>query len=295
MAWRLLVFFDRFHWLWLAMASPFLLFPSPTRSLAMLVVPGLFLLHWLAIKGQKRISLQKTSLTVGVQPSVVAITPFNLALLLMILMVLVSIWATFDINLSLPKISGIILGFGIFQVVAREGQTRRGWWICFVLFMTTGLGIAIIGLFGTHWFNKIAILTPIVSRLAPRIIGLPGAEEGFHPNTVAGALVWIIPSFLIFSWLFLKKMRHLRRLLGGGRAIAIAILTIGATMWILAIFIINPITGGLHKSGINFAGVVPDRLTTEMALARFGFLNLVFYSCHGIARLSMGDSATLGH
>ena len=236
---HLLIFCDRFHWLWLALASPFMLFPSPTRSLAMLVVPGLFLLRWLAIKEQKRASLQKSSTIIKVQQSVVACTPFNLALLLMILMVLVSIWATFDINLSLPKISGIILGLGIFQVIVREGQTRRAWWLCFLFFMVTGLGIAVIGLLGTHWFTKIAILTPIVSRLTPRIIGLPGAEEGFHPNTVAGALVWVIPCYLTFSWILLTKTRDIQGFLGRGKANVVSALTIGATLWILAILILT--------------------------------------------------------
>ena len=168
---RLLIFFDRFHWLWLTLAAPFMLFPNPTRSLAMLVVPGLFLLRWLAIAGQKRTVSRKTQKTLGVQQSVITSTPFNLAMLLMILMVLVSLWVTFDFDLSLPKICGIILGYGIFLAIVREGQSRRGWWWCYLLFMGIGFGIAVIGLFGMHWFNKIAILTPIVSRLTPRLIG----------------------------------------------------------------------------------------------------------------------------
>jgi len=35
---------DRLYWLWLALAAPFMLFPTPKRSLAMLVVPALVLL-----------------------------------------------------------------------------------------------------------------------------------------------------------------------------------------------------------------------------------------------------------
>ena len=250
---RLLVFCDRFHWLWLTLAAPFMLFPSPTRSLAMLVVPGLFFLRWLAMTGQKRTAFRKTQITFGGQQTVMTITPFNLAMLLMIFMVLVSLWATFDFNLSLPKISGIILGFGIFLVIVREGQSPRGWWLCFMLFMAIGFSIAVIGLFGTHWANKIAIFTPIVSRLTPRIIGLPGAVEGFHPNTVAGALVWVIPSYLTFSWLLLTKTRDIRSLLGRGKAIAATVLTISATLWMLAILILTQSRDGY----ISLALILP--------------------------------------
>ncbi len=44
---------DRLHWLWLGLASPFLLFPSPTHGLAMLVIPVLFLVHLLAEKEER--------------------------------------------------------------------------------------------------------------------------------------------------------------------------------------------------------------------------------------------------
>jgi hypothetical protein len=44
---------DRLHWLWLALAAPFILFPSPRRSLVMLVVPGLWLLRLIVIKRQR--------------------------------------------------------------------------------------------------------------------------------------------------------------------------------------------------------------------------------------------------
>jgi hypothetical protein len=50
---RVLIILDRLHWLWLILATPFLLFPSPSRSLAMLVVPGLILLRWLALRAKR--------------------------------------------------------------------------------------------------------------------------------------------------------------------------------------------------------------------------------------------------
>ena len=53
----------------------------------------------------------------------------NGALLLMALMVLVSLWATFDMAYSLPKISGMVLGLGVFFAVAREEERSRGWWL----------------------------------------------------------------------------------------------------------------------------------------------------------------------
>ena len=185
------------------------------------MVPGLWIVAWLA----------------GREP--LPRTPLNAALLLMFCMVLVSLWATYDVAVSLPKISGIVLGLGIFYAFAREGQTPRGWWLGFLLFLGIGFGIATVGLLGTQWITKIAMLTPIVSRLSPRITGLPGAEEGFHPNTVAGALLWVIPSFLAFSWLLLTRAKDVRGLFGRGKTNAVIVLTIGATLWTIAILILT--------------------------------------------------------
>jgi len=236
---QMVVFCDRWHWVLLALAAPFLLFPSPSRSLALLVVPGLWIVAWLA----------------GHEP--LPRTPLNATLLLLSLMVLVSLYATYDIAVSLPKISGIVLGLGIFYAIVREGQGPRGWWLGFLLFLGIGFGIAAVGLLGTHWVTKITLLIPIVSRLSSRITGLPGAEEGFHPNYVAGALLWVIPSFLTFSWLLLTRAKDVRSLFGRGKAGVLSLLTIGATLWSIAILILTQSRGGyLSFALISFVLIV---------------------------------------
>jgi hypothetical protein len=133
----------------------------------------------------------------------------------------------------------MVLGLGIFYAFTRVGQTPRGWWLGFLLFLGIGFGIAAVGLLGTQWATKIALLTPIVSRLSLHITSLPGAEEGFNPNTVAGALLWVIPSFFIFSWLLLTRTKDVRSLFGRGKTNVLIVLTIGATLWTIAILILT--------------------------------------------------------
>jgi len=118
----------------------------------------------------------------------------------MALMVLVSEWATFDLAYSLPKISGMVLAYGSFFAVAREGERVRGWRFSLLAFLVIGLGMAVVGLFGTRWATtKITLLDPIVGRLPKLIAGLQGAESGFHPNEVAGAVVWVLPPMITVS------------------------------------------------------------------------------------------------
>jgi putative inorganic carbon (HCO3(-)) transporter len=276
---------DRLHWLWLALAAPFMLFPSPKRSLAMLVVPGLWLLHLIVIKRQRSSSslpvspspLAPQSPTCGersrtipnpqpvvseVEPSAFPLTPFNAALLLLALMVLVSEWATFDLSYSLPKISGMVLGLGVFFAVAREGERPRGWWLSLLAFSGVGLGITILGIFGTRWASsKITLLDPIIARLPMLLTGLQGAESGFHPNEVAGALSWVLPVMLAVSVglsLLLRSSQRARRgnrresdegagtrrKLNGWRLVLVTILCVLATFFVGAVFVLTQSRGG---------------------------------------------------
>ncbi len=244
-------FIDRWHWLILALASPLLLFPSAGRSPALLVVPVLWGIALIA----KRQPL----------PS----TPLNSSLLLLMIMVLVSLYATYDIAFSLPKLSGMVLAVGVFFGVARESQRARGWWLSLLVFMGIGLGIAAISLLGTHFFGKISLLAPITSRLAPRFVGLPGAEEGFHPNTVAGTLLWVMPLFMALSIFRLGKTKDLRAATGC-RALILSLVVILATAVILGVFALTESRAGYVAFALSTGGLLALAL-----LARWRWLGLM--------------------
>ena len=61
------------------------------------------------------------------------------------------------------------------------------------VFVMAGAGLAVIGLLGTNWIGKFSVLDAVVRRIPQAIRGVPGAEEGFQPNAVAGCLVLFIP------------------------------------------------------------------------------------------------------
>jgi putative inorganic carbon (HCO3(-)) transporter len=203
------------------------------------VVPGLWIVAWLA----------------GHEP--LPRSPINAALLLMFCMVLVSLWATYDIAVSLPKICGMVLGVGAFFVVVREAERPRGWTLSLLVFLGIGLGIAALGVFGTSWFSsKISLFDPITARLPRFITGLQGAESGFQPNEVAGALLWVLPLMIAISvalfffphaqkngkaraqrkdWL--EKMR-------GKRLVGVIIFCLAATFFVAAVFLLCQSRGG---------------------------------------------------
>ena len=173
------IFIDRGQWLILIAAAPWLLFPTAARSPIMLVVPVVWIVAGLAGR------------------AAIPRTPLNVSVLALAVMTLISLYATYDMTISLPKIAGLTLGFGAFFAVARLGRERAWWLRIYVAVMALGVALAGVGLLGTQWLNKIAFLSPILNRLPPVLRGLPGAEEGFQPNQVAGTLLWILPLMLM--------------------------------------------------------------------------------------------------
>jgi putative inorganic carbon (hco3(-)) transporter len=265
----------RFQWVLLLLAAPFFLFPTPGRSLALLVVPVLWLATWLVT----RRPLPRT--------------PLNLPILLVLIMVLVSLYATFDLAFSLSKIAGMVLGVGMYfafiqaAAVEEDGQDKRastGLRIGIVLFLAGGLGVAGLGLLGTRWFSKFEFLQPLIKRLPFLIQGLPGADAGFHPNEVAGALLWVLPFWLaILVWVFL----HLKQSSGYiGRG-----WTVTAS---LALLLAAGFTGGvfiLTQSRSGLIGLFGSLVLVPAMLFPKGRLRLAYLVCLALLVAGLGLAA----
>jgi putative inorganic carbon (HCO3(-)) transporter len=244
---------DRWHWVFLALAVPAsaLLLPSGGRSLvpnggivgllavafAMLVVPGIWIVGLLA----RRDPIRQT--------------PFNLSLLLLAVMVLVSLYATYDIAQSLSKIIGMVLAFGVFFAFARISDHFAGWWGAAFVFAATNLGIAAFALLSVQWGAKIPVIGTLVSRLPPRIVNLPGAEQGLNPNEIAGALVWSIPLFVTMTIALLVRRATVSEMLGK-RITSLAILALrAATLFVLAILVLSQSRSGYLGLAVGLGAI----------------------------------------
>ena len=165
------------EWLILALLALPMLFPRPTWTPLFLVLPLLWFLHW------RR------------SGSPFPVTPLNVPLLLGSFMLLVSLWATFSIEFSLPKISGLLFSLAVFFAVVRF--SNRHFELAMAGFLAGGAAIAVLGIFGTDWPAKIAALGALGERIPLWIQGLPAAESGIHPNELGGVLTLFLPLALI--------------------------------------------------------------------------------------------------
>ena len=154
---------------------PLVMFATPTRALVLLLLP----LFWLI----RKVSTGRWSLP----------TPFDWPVRLLGVMVLVSLGVSFDAAFSFPRVVAVLYGLALVYALAWfASRSRRQLAMSVFLFGAMGLGIATLSLFGTAWSTKFGLLAPIVNRL-PHLISLPGADEGFQANQVAGVLLWVTP------------------------------------------------------------------------------------------------------
>jgi putative inorganic carbon (hco3(-)) transporter len=127
-------------------------------------------------------------------------TPLNGVLLVLLIMVLVSAGVTPDLQISLGNIIGILIGVGIFFFVFRIVKNKKSWMIIFYLFHFSGFLISIISLWLTSWhLSKFGLFQHFADLIFAVQTILPVKLDTFHPNIVAGTLLWFIPSLISFE------------------------------------------------------------------------------------------------
>ena len=198
--------------------APALLFPTPARLALLAIMP----IVWCCARASGDHCVPRT--------------PINAGQWVILAMVGISLWATFDVLASLTKISGVVLGALVFWAVSRWLTTSVRLHFGGAVFILAGALLAVIGLLGTDWFDKFPALSPVVVRLPKLIRGLPGAETGFQPNAVAGGLLLFVPLQVALlaagahRWVWPRSPRRLSGAWFVGLEMVCLILTIGTLL-----------------------------------------------------------------
>lgn len=174
--------------LYLLAIAPLLLFPT-VRPIWTAAALALLALVWL--------------LRAFLRREVWPVTPFNPALLLFCLSVPPAVWASAFPELTLPKLTGLILGLAAFRATGFLATTPRGLTVILTVFGLLGAGMWAVGLLGI----QLPILAPLVHRLPSALVSLPGApEQGINPNQLAGVLALYLP--FVLTWLLVCLRRR---------------------------------------------------------------------------------------
>lgn len=211
----------------IALLSPFFLFPSMKYSWIFLIVPAIWILHFII----KRNFFERTILDWPI---------FFLAIQVFVTCLIVP-----NLAFNMPKIAGVLFGIAFFYSITALLKTEKLIRSGIILFLGGGLALSVIGILGmirlsTKYLDKLFK----ISTLIPKVnFNLPGAEKGFHHNAIGGTIILIIPIFLVltFSYFKLKKQNflfirnslfHILLFLGLSATICVLILTQSRSSWI---------------------------------------------------------------
>jgi len=148
-------------------------------------------------------------------------TPLDWPIRLLLLMVPVSLWTTFDVRFSLPKVLGLLLGIAVFYITVVYVHDLDRLARALVGYLALGTAVGALGLVGTDWLYKSPILSQVSQALPRWVRGWPGAPEGLNPNEVGGVLLWFVP----LQWILLGRFVRQKCLrTGWGAALALSTL-----------------------------------------------------------------------
>jgi putative inorganic carbon (HCO3(-)) transporter len=227
------------EWLFLLALLPAVLVAPHKLAVGLLLVPLLWLFRGLATG------------------RILPLTALNPPMLLLLFMVLVSMFATFDIAFSFSKIAGMVYGVAVFYGVAAAAQRSHGWlWAGVALFFGAGLGIANVSLLTVRWPQKLPLLSSALARIPDILINFPGAVGAVSANEVAGVLLWIVPGVLVLAGAFFLRLPTWRRQLPRWQFLGVIILLPLTALFLTSTLLLTQSRAALLGFGGAFLFVV---------------------------------------
>jgi putative inorganic carbon (HCO3(-)) transporter len=130
-------------------------------------------------------------------------TPADLAILLLLLTIPVTLWATSLPEITIPQTLRLVSGVALYFAIVNWAHTpKQSHWLAWGL-TTTGFMLALVAPFSVEWsVNKSVFIPNSVYTHFPLLV-----SDTIHPNVMAGSLIILIP--LPLAWLFFNKDRKL--------------------------------------------------------------------------------------
>ena len=209
---RTAIFLIRWQWLPMLLSAPLIALPSPWPLIPLCVVPTVLLAIWMA----------------GGKP--IIRTPLNIPILVIAIMILISIWATYDLKISIGYIAGAVLGLGAFFTITRYSLTIKGWWICFFFYSVMNIGMAVVVSLMVKFPQKIGFLNPVTSHFNSPFFVLSILSVSPHPNNIPYFLLGIVPLLIVFSVSTLINRRRVVTIIGPKRTFVLMVILMGLTL-----------------------------------------------------------------
>jgi putative inorganic carbon (HCO3(-)) transporter len=158
----------------LVLTLPLFLFTSPWTVLALAVIS----LLWGARRLGRGYFLPRT--------------PLDWPIALMAVMIPVGLLVSPYFSWGAGRAALLIYGIALYYALVDWIVDRRFFDIAFSLYLLAGGAMALLALIGTDWQYKFPFLGDLTQALPSIANTLSRDQTGFHPNIVAGALLWVV-------------------------------------------------------------------------------------------------------
>ena len=193
-------------------------------------------------------------------------TPLNLALLLLLGSLLLSSLVMFDGSLSLPKLTGIVIGIALYFSVVQYSKERSLWPIV-ITYLFFGVSIAMVGLFGTEWPSPFTFLNTASELLPLKRLGIPGTAAGvINLNELAGVLCWVAPLLLAFSIGLRRRLIH--------QSLVLYVLLLAGTLFTIFLLFATSSRGGIFAFSVGALLIAALNVTNKWKMA-LGFVPIL--------------------
>jgi len=169
-------------------------------------------------------------------------TPGDYGIILLVVMALVTLWATSLPEKTQPQVLRLLSGMALYYALVNWCSTSRRLHMLLPAYTLAGLGLALIAPISVQWaINKLPFIPASFYQQFPAQF-----SDTVHPNVLAGALVILLPMILaqlFFAWRDLSWFE--RSLDGLALLMMLAILALalsrGACMALAAVLVIMPV------------------------------------------------------
>jgi putative inorganic carbon (hco3(-)) transporter len=137
-------------------------------------------------------------------------TPLLWPWLALFVTTLMGAWESPDWQVTLPKVTSVVLGMFVMRFLLLRVTTRSHIWIALGLYLLVGTALVTLGSLGTVWLwgSKAPVLSGVTARIPHLFASLPGAEQGVNPNALGGTTLFLVPLLTsLITWLYGQRRR----------------------------------------------------------------------------------------
>ncbi|MCB0208307.1 MAG: O-antigen ligase family protein [Anaerolineae bacterium] len=200
------------------------------------------------------------------------LTPLNIPVAVLLSVSLLS-GTVFSMNpaATYPKVYGLMFGVLFFCEVVYGLQYSNNliFWIVGLEFV--GLGVIGLGLLGADSFPNELFDSSVLLRYVPRLpLNLPRSAGGFHPNGLAGVIIYLIPIYVVvLTGNFFRGLKYGRVLVG------LTVITLSSSVCLLLLSQSRGALSATFITGITLFLALKEKYRLSLAFITLSLLALV--------------------